>query len=124
MKKQSKIENMETDINFGALSIRYYLEQYNEILDLTYDFGTLNPDIDSQGGCGFKLYGHTFLITLDTMNCFSCAVITTNHDLIFVNFGDTNEFISFLDLLKMNILLYNQNFMPDSTFDSFFNIGD
>ena len=115
---------MSETVNFGALSVRHYLEQYKEILDMTYDFGVLNPDIDSQGGCGFKLFGHTFLITIDSMNRFTCAVITTNHDLIFVDLGDTNEFISFLDLLKINILLHNKDFMPDSTFDSFFNIGE
>lgn len=115
---------MSDTVNFGALSVRHYLEQYKEILDMTYDFGVLNPDIDSQGGCGFKLFEHTFLITLDTMNRFTCAVITKNHDLIFVDLGETNEFISFLDLLKINILLHNKDFMPDSTFDSFFNIGE
>ena len=115
---------MDNKINFGALSVRYYLEQYEEILDLTYDFGTLMPDFDSQGGCGFKLFGHTFLITLDTMNRFTCAVITASHDLFFIDLGDTNEFISFLDSLKINVLLHNKDFIPETTFDGFFNIGE
>lgn len=108
------------DINFGALSVRYYLEQQQEILDMTYDFGILHPDIDSQGGCGFKLFGHTFLITLDTMNRFSLAVITSSQDLIFTDLGETNEFTSFLELLKVNVLLYKKDFEIDNTLDKFF----
>lgn len=115
---------MDSEINFGALSVRYYLEQYQEILDLTYDFGILHPDIDSQGGCGFKLFGHTFLICVDTLNRFSLAVITASQDLIFTDLGETNEFLAFLDLLKINVLLYKKDFTIDHTLDSYFNIDE
>jgi len=112
----------ELDINWGALSIRYYLEQYKDILSKTVEFGVLLPDIDSQGGVGFKLYGHTFLMTLDTLSRFALTVITNNNDLIFLDLGDSDEFVSFLELMKLNIILHGKDQELEKTFDSFFDI--
>jgi hypothetical protein len=95
-----EIEN----INWGALSVAFYLSKYPELNKL--DLEEVLPMVDTQGGLAFKYENDLYFIVLNLNNEFEVSVITHLRDLCYIELPDAEDLLHFLTSLDNGFKIY------------------
>ncbi len=92
------------NINWGALSVAFYLSKYPELNKL--DLEEVLPMVDTQGGLAFKYENDLYFIVLNLNNEFEVSVITHLRDLCYIELPDAEDLLHFLTSLDNGYKIY------------------
>ena len=92
------------NINWGALSVGFYLSKYPELNKL--DLEEVLPMVDTQGGLAFKYENDLYFIVLNLNNEFEVSVITHLRDLCYIELPDAEDLLHFLTSLDNGFKIY------------------
>ena len=92
------------NINWGALSVAFYIAKYPELNKLELE--EVLPMIDTQGGLAFKYENDLYFIVLNLNNEFEVSVITHLRDLCYIELPDAEDLLHFLTSLDNGYKIY------------------
>jgi len=92
------------DINWGALSVAFYISKYPQLN--TLDLDEIKPTVDTQGGLAFRHEGDMYFLVLNLLNEFEVSVITKNSDLAYIELPDAEDLLHFLTSLDNGFKIY------------------
>ena len=98
------MESFEDTINWGALSIAFYLSKVPQLLKFDVE---IVPEVeDTQGGIAFKHDNDLYFIVLGNSNEFEVSVITKYQDLAYMILPEADDLITFLTSLDNGFKIY------------------
>mgnify|MGYP005748644613 CR=1 FL=1 len=92
------------EINWGAMSVAFYLAQYTKLNKLQLD--EVLPMIDTQGGLAFKYEKDLYFVVLNLYNEFEVSVITQYNDLCYIELQDAEDLLHFFTSLENGYKIY------------------
>ena len=92
------------EINWGAMSVAFYLAQYTKLNKLQLD--EVLPMIDTQGGLSFKYEKDLYFVVLNLYNEFEVSVITQYNDLCYIELQDAEDLLHFFTSLENGYKIY------------------
>ena len=94
----------DNDINWGALSIAFYLGKYRQLLK--FDVNVLPELEETQGGISFQHDGDLYFLVLNNQNNFEVSCITKEQDLAYMILPDAEDLLAFLTSLDNGYKIY------------------
>ena len=94
----------DNDINWGALSIAFYLGKYPQLLK--FDVNVLPELEETHGGISFQHDGDLYFLVLNNQNNFEVSCITKEQDLAYMILPEADDLLAFLTSLDNGYKIY------------------